>query len=104
MPNAKYFLSLGGSFLLGLVVIIASIILGILLAPFIIPLLPAIFLGMTYILAVILVIFILFVIFYVITLVGVVVRYLFKPMKVSKENKNYNIDKVKESGRRQKSK
>lgn len=104
MPNAKYFLFLGGSFLLGLLVIITSIIIGILIAPFVIPLLPTLFLGMTYILAVIIVIIIVFVIIYIITLIGVFVQTLFKPMKVSKENKNYNIDKVKESGRRQKGK
>ncbi len=104
MPNAKYFLSLGGSFLLGLLVIIASIIIGILVAPFIIPLLPTIFFGMIYFLAVIIVIIIVFVIIYFITLVGVIVQTLFKPMKVSKENKNYKIGKIKESGRRQKGK
>ncbi|MFH1328076.1 MAG: hypothetical protein ABIH76_04415 [Candidatus Bathyarchaeota archaeon] len=104
MPNAKYFLFFGGSFLLGLAVIILSIIIGILIAPFVIVLLPSLFLGMVYTLAVIFVIFIVFVIIYFITLVGVIVQALFKPMKVSKENKNYNIDKVKESGRRQKSK
>ena len=104
MPNAKYFLSLGGSFLLGLIVIIASIIIGILIAPFIIGLLPTLFLGMVYAIAVIIVIVIVFVVIYFITFVGIVLQYLFKPMKVSKENKNYKISKVKESGRRQKGK
>jgi len=43
MPDKKYFLSLGGSFLLGCAVVIISLVLTFLLAPYLVPVFADIF-------------------------------------------------------------
>ncbi len=104
MPDKKYFLGLGGSFLLGAAVIIVSLVLAWLLTPYLLPIFTGIF---PYIMEAILIIFIFIIILvavYICTFLGVLIKYLFKPMEVSKKAKGYSIAKVKEAGLREKGK
>jgi type III secretory pathway component EscU len=104
MPNKKYFLTLGGSFLLGLAVIIISIILTFLLLPYITPffMFLAPYVAGT---ALVIVIFIAIVIIvYFATMLGVLIQYLFKPVKVNKQAKGYSVSRIREAGLREKGK
>jgi len=105
MPNARYFLGLGGSFLLGLGVIVAAIIVTWLSLPYLLPImaatLPSVALILGGALLVILIFIAIVIAIYIITMIGVFIQYLFKPMKVSKEPKGYNVATIKESGRRE---
>ena len=106
MPGARYFLSLGGSFLLGLAVVAVAVIATWLLLPYLVPLFSAAFPFMVPLLfgiAIVILVFIaVVVVVYLLTLLGVVIKYLFKPMKVSKDAKGYSVATVRESGLRQK--
>jgi hypothetical protein len=102
MPGAKYFLSLGGSALLGLAVLVVSIIAFILLFPFLVPLFLVLFPALVGIAALIAIFVFIVIVIYILAFLGVLVKYLFKPMEVSKEAKGYNMATVKEAGMRQK--
>jgi len=104
--ESRYYLKLVGYTLLGLVVL--AVILGIcylavislfssiggVLAFFITYILP--------ILVVILLIIVAVIILYIALYIGVAVRYLGRPMKVSKKEKRYDIKKTREAGKRHK--
>ncbi len=102
MPKAKYFLSLGGSFLLGAAVIIISIILTFLLLPYLLPffMFLAPYVAGAALVAVIFIVVVIVV--YFCTMLGVLIQYIFKPVEVSKQAKGYGISKVKEVGLREK--
>jgi uncharacterized membrane protein len=102
MPGAKYFLSLGGSFLLGLAVLIVAALITWLLWPYIMPLFMFLAPYVAGAAMIIVVFIIIAIIIYFITMFGVLLQYLFKPMKVSKVEKGYNIATIKESGLREK--
>jgi|GEM_PF-1293618 len=106
MPGARYFLSLGGSFLLGLAVMVVAVIATWLLLPYLVPLFSALFPFMVPMLfgtVIFILIFIAVVlVVYLLTLLGVVIKYLFKPMKVSKDAKGYSVATTRESGLREK--
>lgn len=104
MPSAKYFLSLGGSFLLGLAVLIAAAIVTWLALPYILPLFVLLLPFVAGAALIIIAFITIAIIIYAITMFGVLLQYLFKPMKVSKEAKGYNIATIKESGLREKGK
>ena len=105
MPGARYFLSLGGSFLLGAAVIIISIIATWLLLPYLVPLAAAIFPSFVGAVLVIIAFIIVVVIVYVCTLIGVFIQYLFKTAEVSKDaTKGYGIGSAKEAGLRERGK
>jgi small-conductance mechanosensitive channel len=103
MPERGFMLKLTGAFLIGVIALVASVILVILLAPFIIPFLAALFpflLGaMLFVLAVVLV----WLFIYAFAMLGVAVYYVIKrPMKVSEKRGRYSIAKTREAGMRQK--
>lgn len=102
MPKAKYFLTLGGSFLLGLAVIIVAAVATFLLWPYIFPLFwfLAPYVAGAALVAVIFIVVVIVV--YFCTMLGVLIQYLFKPVEVSKQAKGYGISKVKEAGLREK--
>jgi hypothetical protein len=106
MPNARYFMSLGGSFLLGLAVVIIAVIVTYLVFIFAGPYIGDLFFSLApWIvgIALVIIVFIIIVIaIYLITMLGVIIQYFFKPMKISKEAKGYNIATIKESGLREK--
>jgi len=104
MPGKKHFLNLGGSFLLGAAVILISIALAWLLIPYLLPVFTGIFPHLMDTVLVILIFIIILVVVYICTFLGVLIKYLFKPMEVSKEKKGYSIAKVKEAGLRGKGK
>jgi membrane protein implicated in regulation of membrane protease activity len=95
-------LKLGGAFLFGLVVTIIAVIAFVLGLPYILPFLRSMATGIYYVLLAILVFIIIWAVVFGFTFLGVVVYYLFKPMKVSERPKGYTIKKAKEAGRRQK--
>ena len=104
--ESHFYLKIVGYILLGLIVL--GVILGIgyivvmtafssaeaLIGFFVLYILPILFALMI----IIAVIFVLYIALYI----GVAVRYLGKPMKVSKEEKRYDLKKTKEAGKRQK--
>ena len=103
MPEKRFFLKLGGAFLLGLLTFLVSIFLLILFFPLISSFITSIFPWAVGSALVIISFFILWAIVYSITGIGVAIYYLFKPMKIKKKGK-YDIEKAKEAGRRQKGK
>ncbi len=104
MPDRKYFLSLGGSFLLGAAVICISLALAWLLMPYLLPVFASAFPYIMQAALAILIFMIILAAVYAITLLGVLVRYLFRPMEVSKEKKAYSIAGIREAGLRQRGK
>lgn len=102
MPESKYFFSLAGAVVLGIIVLIVAGVIAFLSLPYIITALPFLFVGLAGIMALIVGILVVWAILYVLAWIGIFVIYLFKPMKVSKEDKGYSVKKVKESGTREK--
>jgi len=97
MPEKKYFLRLGGAFLMGAIALILAGLAFVLLLPYII------LAGITGLL--LLIIFIaVWAFIYIAMVIGVGFYYLFKPMKVSEKKGKYNIGSVREAGRRKKGK
>jgi len=96
MPEQKYFLKLTGIMALGVV----SLILGFGIFLFLFPYLIAI--GLT-LLLISLVFLVIWMIVYIIMVLGALVVYFFKPVEVKKKG-DYSVQKVKESGKRQKGK
>ena len=95
MVNAKYFLKLSGAVLLGLV---ALVVAGIIFV-FLLPLLGIIKEG----LMLFDIFLVLWMVIWVLAVIGVAIYYFVKhPMKVQKKG-TYSINKVKEAGRRKKS-
>jgi membrane protein implicated in regulation of membrane protease activity len=97
MPEGRYFLRLGGAFVLGIIAIIIAVILFFLFLPWIL----AFAVGTIMLVFVLIVIW---VIVYAAIFIGVAIYYFFKPMKVEKKDKGYSISKAKEAGKRQKGK
>jgi membrane protein implicated in regulation of membrane protease activity len=97
MPGAGYFGRMAGAALLGLVTLVAAFVIFTFLLPYLIPLA----LGTLFLVLVFLAIW---GITYAAVFVGVFIYYLFRPMKVSREDKGYSIEKAKESGKREKGK
>ncbi len=97
MSEGKYFLKLGGVLVLGLIALIIAAVIFWILLPFII----LAFVGG--LVLVLIFIFIWFVV-YIAMIIGAALYYIFKPMKVSEEDKSYKIEGAKEAGRRQKGK
>jgi len=97
MVRAKFFLSLGGAFLLGILAIIAAVVILLLLLPYII--------GFALVSMMLFFIFVLiWAVVYVAMVIGIAIYYIFKPMKVTKEKKQYTVSRTKEAGRREKGK
>jgi len=106
MPERGYFLKLSGAFLLGLITLAAAVISAVLLLPIIGPVIIAVlpFLGaaaMAFALLIIAVL-IIWAIIYFCAMLGIFIIYWFRPMQVSDKPGSYNVDDVKESGKRQK--
>ena len=101
MPSAKYFLSLGGSFLLGLFVVIVGIVVAWLLLPILMPIFQALIPFVVGIALVVVIVIVVIIAVYILTMLGVFIQYLFKPMQISKKEKGYNVAKIKESGLRE---
>ncbi len=97
MPEKKYFLRLGGAFLLGAVALILAGLAFVVLLPYII------IAGITGLLLLVLFIAI-WAFIYIAMVIGVGVYYLFKPMKVSEKKGRYTISSAREAGRRSKGK
>ncbi len=108
MPEKKYFLKLGGSFLLGAFVIIISVLIACFSYPYLAPFFGSLFMGLApYLQAIFtgIIIFIVVLVFvYLATFLGVLLQYVFKPMHVSREKKDYTIAETTEAGLRQKGK
>ena len=106
MPDKKYFLTLGGSFLLGACVLLATALIAFLaypyLAPYLLPMLTGLTSVIRTILLVAVVVFIVFLFVYISTILGIIIRYIFKSAEVSKKAKEYTIAGVKEAGTREK--
>ena len=100
MPGIRYFLGLGGSFLLGAAVIIIALIAGFLLLPYMMPMLIAWFPYLAGAFVVVAAFMVVFIVVYFIAFLGTLFRYLFKPAEVSKEAKGYAVSVVKEAGLR----
>ena len=98
MTDGKYFLRLGGAFLLGMAALVIAGIIFFISLPFLLPLA----LGT---LLLIIVFIAIWATVYVCVMIGVGIYYFFKhPTKWEKKDKGYTIAKAKESGRRQKGK
>ena len=95
MPGAGYFGRIAGAAALGFFTLVVAFLIFVFLLPYLIPLA----LGTFLLLAIFLVIW---GVTFVSAFVGVVIYYFFRPMKVSKQDKGYSIEKSKESGKREK--
>jgi hypothetical protein len=103
MPSGGYFLNLTGAVLLGIATLIVAAVLVLALSPYILPffvgLLPFL-VGAVLLVAAIIIIWL---VIYIAATIGVAIYYIIKhPMKVSDKPGTYGLDKVKESGRREK--
>jgi hypothetical protein len=97
MPGAAYAGRLAGAVTLGIVTLIVAFVIFTFLLPYLIPLaLGTIFLVIAFLA--------LWGITYAAAVIGAMIYYFFKPMKVSREDKGYSIAKTKEAGRREKGK
>jgi membrane protein implicated in regulation of membrane protease activity len=97
MPGLGYAGRLAGAALLGLVTLVIAFVVFVFLLPYIIPLA----LGTVFLVVIFLA---LWGLTYVAMIIGAVIYYFFRPMKVSREDKGYSISKAKESGKREKGK
>lgn len=95
MPGAGYVGRLAGAALLGLVTLAIAFIIFVFLLPYLLPLALGVIL-------LVVIFLIIWAVLYAAVFVGVALYYLFKPMKVSRQDKGYTIDKAKEAGRREK--
>ena len=94
------FIKLIQALALGLIIFLVCLLIAFLAFPLLLVALPFLA-GITFgILAIIIGAIILWVILYGLIMIGVFFFYLFKPMKVSKNEGKYSIGKIKESGRR----
>ncbi len=95
MPEKKYFLRLGGAFLLGAIALIVAGIAFMFLLPYIILAgIAGLFLLVVFIAV--------WAFVYIAMVIGVGFYYLFKPMKVSEKKGEYTISSAREAGRREK--
>jgi membrane protein implicated in regulation of membrane protease activity len=97
MPDKAYAGRLAGAVLLGLVTLVVAFIAFVFLLPYLLPLA----LG-TALLALILLA--LWGITYAAAVIGAMIYYFFRPMRVSRKDKGYSIAKAEEAGKRQKGK
>jgi hypothetical protein len=103
MPSGRYFLNLTGAVLLGLGVLAASVIIVLLASPYILPFFIAILPGLVIIAVVVVAIVVVWAILFFAAMIGIAIIYFFRhPVKVSKTDKGYSIEKSKEAGRREK--
>jgi len=89
---------------LGLIIFLVCLLIAFLAFPLLLILLPFLAALTAGVLAIIIGAIILWVILYGLIMIGVFFFYLFKPMEVSKKHGKYSIGRVKEAGRRSKSK
>lgn len=97
MPGAAYAGRLAGAVLLGLVTLVIAFVVFVFLLPYLIPLA----LGAGFLVLILLGIW---GVTYMAAVVGAALYYIFRPMKVSRKDRGYSIDKAKEAGKRQKGK
>jgi len=98
MPGAGYFSGMVGAILLGLIALAVAGLAFWLLLPYLV----VIFVGT---MMLIMGFFIIYIVTYVALFIGVAIYYAIKhPMKVENKDKDYSIEKTKESGKRQKGK
>jgi len=103
MPEKGYFLRLTGAMLLGAVSLVIAIIAVLVLSPYIFPILSAALPFLFGTMLVIVAVVIIWVLIYAFAMIGVAVYYAIKhPAEVNTSSSGYSIDKVKESGRREK--
>ncbi|UCD02810.1 MAG: hypothetical protein JSV63_03430 [Candidatus Aenigmatarchaeota archaeon] len=103
MPERGYFMRLTGAFLIGVVALIIAVAAVFLLAPYILPLIASLLPFVLGTLLVIVAVIIIWILIYLFAMIGVAIYYAIKhPAEVSRESKGYDLDKVKESGRREK--
>jgi hypothetical protein len=97
MPGAKYFASMMGAFILGLIALLVAGLIFLLA----LPLLVLLFIGVA---ALVIAFIIIFVIVYVCMFIGIAIYYAIRhPMEVeTKKDKKYSISKTRESGMREK--
>ena len=103
MPEAAYFMKMTGAMVLGIVTLALSIVLALIVSPYIVPLLEVLFPYLGGFVLVILSIVIVWAVLFLCAMLGVFIYYFFKPMKVNTKSKGYSMN-AKESGRRQKGK
>jgi membrane protein implicated in regulation of membrane protease activity len=97
MPGAAYAGRLAGAVLLGLVTLVMAFVIFVFLLPYLIPM--ALGAGLL-----VLVLLAIWGITYLAAVIGAALYYIFRPMKVSREDKGYSIEKAREAGKRQKGK
>lgn len=97
MPGTAYAGRLAGAVLLGLVTLVFAFIAFVFLLPYLLPMA----LGLGFLAVIFLSIW---GIAYAAAILGAMIYYLFRPMRVSRRDKGYSISKAREAGRRQKSK
>jgi len=103
MPGKKYFLNLTGAVLLGIVTLVVAAVAVLLMLPLIMPFFAAMLPFLAGAFLVIVAIIIVWMLLYAAATVGVAVYYAIRhPMEVNRDSGSYDIDKVKESGKRQK--
>lgn len=102
MPNLGYFGKLAGATILGLATLVAAIVIAFLLLPYMIPLFSAALPFLTGIALALIAVLVIWALLYVSAMIGVIIIYLFRPMKVVKEGKGYSISGAKEAGMREK--
>ena len=103
MPERGFFLRMTGAFLLGAVTLVIAIAVVFLLAPYILPFLAVLLPFVVGALLVVVAVVIVWALIYICAMIGVAIYYVVKhPAEVNRKSKGYDLDKVKESGKRQK--
>lgn len=103
MPTKGYFMQMTGAVLLGLAALAVAAILVFTLSPYILPFFSAMLPFLLGAFLVIVAVIVVWLILYAAAMIGVAIYYAIRhPMEVSKEHGAYALDKVKESGKREK--
>ena len=103
MPERGYFLRLTGAFLLGAITLVIAIAVVFLLAPIILPALASLLPFLVGAVLVVAAVIIIWIMIYIFAMIGVAIYYAINhPAEVNRNSEGYKIDKVKESGKREK--